>query len=385
MAKRWTPGLRTAALWSLAAAVLVIVAGVLVTWSGVYSVAASEGHWAVTRSFLEFAMRSSVRTHSLGIAAPRLDDSDLIRLGAGHFDIGCAPCHGAPGAPASPIVRQMLPAPPALSEAARHWSPRELFWIVKNGLKYTGMPAWVAPHRDDEVWAIVAFLLRLPEMDAAAYGALVRTDLLQRLGSLAGAEDSRARTAAAASCARCHDDGASAPASAYVPRLAGMSAAYLRLALKQYAEGVRHSGIMQPIVARLGSEEMQRLAQYYSRLPPAGNDIPSMAPDAIERGRSIATGGVPAEDIPPCLACHGRSARDVFPRLAGQQAPYIVNQLELWQRGLRDDSVTGAIMAPIARRLSPRQIEDVAAYFSTLPRDAGLTGVRSDASPGPTP
>jgi cytochrome c553 len=384
MAERWTPGLRAAALWSVAAGVLVIVAGFLVAWSGVYSVAASEGHWAVTRSFLEFAMRSSVRTHSLGIASPHLDDTDLIRLGAGHFDSGCAPCHGAPGVPASPIARQMLPAPPLLSEAVRHWSPRELFWIVKNGLKYTGMPAWVAPHRDDEIWAVVAFLRRLPELDAAAYDAIVRADLPQRLGSLSGTEDSPTEMAIA-SCARCHGDGASAPASAYVPRLAGMSAAYLRLAMKQYAAGVRHSGIMQPIAARLSSGEMHRLAQYYSRPSPVGSGIPSMPSDAIERGRSIATAGVPAEDVPPCLACHGRGGREIFPRLAGQQAPYIVNQLKLWQRGLRDDSVTGAIMAPIARRLSPRQIEDVAAYFATLPDDAGHSGIPRNASQASTP
>jgi cytochrome c553 len=375
------PELRTAALWSLAAAAFVIAAGFVVAWSGVYSVAASEGHWAVTRAFLEFAMRSSVRTHSLGIEAPALADADLIRLGGAHFDSGCAPCHGAPGAPSSPIVRQMLPAPPMLSDAVQRWSPRELFWIVKNGLKYTGMPAWVAPHRDDEIWAIVAFLRHLPELDAAAYDAIVRADSPQRLSSLSGAEDSRTIER----CARCHGDGASAPSSAYVPKLTGLSAAYLKMALRQYAEGVRHSGIMQPIAVRLDGDEIHRLAQYYSRRPSVRIDVPSMPPDRITRGRSIATAGVPAEGIPPCLACHGRSAREVFPQLAGQQAPYIANQLKLWQRGLRDDSVTGAIMAPIARRLSSQQIQDVAAYFATLRDDAGRSGIRRDASQVSTP
>jgi cytochrome c553 len=275
-----------------------------------------------------------------------------------------------------------------LSDAVRRWTPRELFWIVKNGLKYTGMPAWVAPHRDDEVWAIVAFLRRLPELDEATYGALARSDLPRRLDTLSGADDSHTRSAAVASCARCHGDGASAPAGRYVPRLAGQSYEYLKTALRQYAEGVRQSGIMQPIAARLSGDEIRRLSEYYSALPPARTDISSMPPDRIERGRSIATAGVPTEGIPPCLACHRQSAREMFPRLAGQHAPYIANQLKLWQRSLRDDSVTGAIMAPIARRLSPRQIEDVAAYFETLldgADGAGHTSVRSDASQGPTP
>lgn len=385
MAKRWMPKLRTAALWSLAAILVVVSGAFVVAWSGLYNVAASEGHWAVTRAFLEFALRSSVRTHSLGITPPPLDDTDLVRLGAGHFDSGCTPCHGAPGAPRSPIVRQMLPAPPMLSEAVQHWRDRELFWIVQNGLKYTGMPAWVAPQRGDEIWAMVAFLRRLPELDAAAYRELAGGDRPQRPGSLAGLTDSRAQDAAVASCARCHGDADSAPASAYVPRLAGQSVGYLRMALRQYAEGARRSGIMQPIAARLGRDEIRRLAEHYSTSPPAGMDVPPMPPDRIERGRSIATGGVPAEGIPPCLACHGGSAREIFPRLAGQHAPYMVNQLKLWQRGLRDDSVTGAIMAVIARRLSLQQIEDVAAYFATLQNDAAHGGIRRDASQASTP
>src|SRR5690606_2166263 len=105
------------------------------------------------RWFIEFALRRSVATHSFSITVPALQDPDLIRLGAGHFAGGCAPCHGAPERPRNPIVRQMLPAPPSLSVAAAAWAPEELFWIVQNGLKYTGMPAWTAPARDDEVWA----------------------------------------------------------------------------------------------------------------------------------------------------------------------------------------------------------------------------------------
>ena len=70
-------------------------------------------------------------------------------------------------APDHPTAREMLPPPPDLSKAAPQWKERELFWIVKNGLKYTGMPAWPSRQRDDEVWAVVAFLRRLPDLDRA--------------------------------------------------------------------------------------------------------------------------------------------------------------------------------------------------------------------------
>src|SRR5690606_15256326 len=91
-----------------------------------------------------------------------------------HFDAGCAPCHGAPGEPATAFAPDMLPEPPPLVGAARDWSAAELFWIVRNGQKYTGMPAWIAHEREDEVWPVVAFLRQLQGMDREAYGALLR-------------------------------------------------------------------------------------------------------------------------------------------------------------------------------------------------------------------
>ena len=97
--------------------------------------------------------------------APALDNPDLVRLGAAHFHGGCAFCHGAPGIPVSPIARHMLPSPPDLATSMRPWKDEELFWIVQHGIKYTGMPGWVALERADEIWAVVAFLKRMPTLD----------------------------------------------------------------------------------------------------------------------------------------------------------------------------------------------------------------------------
>jgi len=163
---------RNAILWSAVTLAVLAFGALLFATSGLYSVAASRGHFAVTRWMLEFGMRRSVATHSLGISTPPLDDMDLVRLGAGHFYGGCAPCHGAPGDTRNPVVANMLPPPPSLAQAAPTWSTSELFWIVRNGLKYTGMPAWPEYRRDDEVWAVVAFLRKLPTMEAAEYKAL---------------------------------------------------------------------------------------------------------------------------------------------------------------------------------------------------------------------
>src|SRR3989337_1213280 len=106
-------------------------------------------------------MRKSVETHSSDIEVPPLDDPALARRGAGHYAASCAPCHGAPGVARSAVTKAMTPPPPYLPEQVPAWQDAELFWIVRHGVKFTGMPAWPALQRSDEVWAMVAFLRRL--------------------------------------------------------------------------------------------------------------------------------------------------------------------------------------------------------------------------------
>ena len=152
------PAAKSIAICVSAVVVTLGVGAMLFVWSGAYNVAASEQHFAVTHWLLDFVKRRSVETQSLLISAPPLDDPDLARLGGAHYHGGCAPCHGGPGDPSNPVVQQMYPEPADLPLAAPSWTPGQLFWIAKNGLKFTGMPAWVAQNRDDEVWAVVAFL-----------------------------------------------------------------------------------------------------------------------------------------------------------------------------------------------------------------------------------
>ena len=102
----------------------------------------------------------------------------------------------------------MAPSPPRLEEKAAEWSDEDLFWIVKNGIKYSGMPAWPAQDRDDEVWAQVAFLRALPDMTRAEYADLALGGGLADDGLEAGGETTAALDGifetALADCARCH-------------------------------------------------------------------------------------------------------------------------------------------------------------------------------------
>jgi cytochrome c553 len=366
------------------------LAAALVVVSGLIPLKASSGHWAITQWLLDFTKRRSVATYSMGIAVPRLDDPALILRGAGHYDVGCRPCHGSPERQPPAIPARMLPPPPDLRKQAGRWTPAEQFTIVRHGIKFTGMPAWPAATRDDEVWAVVAFLQRLPALDAAGYDRLVLGD-----GPAAEAVPTRAGLVSAAAgrdpiadlararCARCHGRDGRGREHAAFPRLAGQKPEYLRLALSAYASGARHSGTMTPIAAGLAGAEGQAIADHYAKLataidPPGPGIAPSSSGAArvsdgagapVGPGAEIATHGIRAQRVPRCVECHGPAAtrrNPAYPRLAGQVAAYLEQQLQLFAEGRRGGSPYAHLMRDIAPRLTPAQRRDVAAWYASL-------------------
>jgi cytochrome c553 len=265
------------------------------------------------------------------------------------------------------------------------WSAEELFWIVKNGLKYTGMPAWPAQQRDDEVWAVVAALLRLPQLGAAEYRRMARGELARDPARV----EADAETLALAgpigedliACARCHGlrgDGGGAGA---FPRLAGLDEAYLYDSLRSYAAGSRPSGIMQPIAVELADDEMRELARHFAALPADDGTARDEAAADLEtrrRGGAIAHEGIAAAGVPACAPCHGPVAtarHRLYPHLPGQHAPYLIQQLRLWRSGTLATTAQGAVMHAAARGLSDGEIEAVSRYYQHA------AGAANDAPP----
>ncbi len=343
--------------------------------SGLYNVAASVQHFDITNAVIRMTLRRSVATRSIGIEPPdNLSDEALARLGARHFALGCAPCHASPGAAQNPVAAEMYPAPPPLSHAVEDWQTSELFWIVKHGLKFTGMPSWPALERDEEIWALVAFLERLPDMSAEQYAAMTGRETEQNDGSGFDFDLNANDETVTAFCANCHGDTDAAPVHPLAPPLEGQKQDYLHRALVEYAEERRPSGIMEPIAAELDSAAIDELARHYAELserPAAERD--DVDPDSIRRGGLIALSGVRDDDIPACVSCHSTESSGQFPRLAGLSAEYIATQLRLFRNGVRDQSTYAQIMAPIARRLSDQQLEDVAAFFASRSEENGGT------------
>lgn len=157
---------------SIAVAALIVLAAILI-YTGAFSVAADDPHWSVTRGVLETIRERSIASRAGDVQPPAsLDDPQLIAIGAEHYAEMCTGCHLAPGMEDTEIRAGLNPRPPNLAEHGMHDGPAETFWIIKHGIKMTGMPAWGPTHDDRTIWGMVAFIKQLPGMTPAKYAEL---------------------------------------------------------------------------------------------------------------------------------------------------------------------------------------------------------------------
>ena len=365
------PFLKRLAVAAVVLTVLGALGGFFVMLSGIVPIKASSGHWAITAAILDAAKRRSVATHTLGMKVPPLDRPGMVIVGAGQYGFACEPCHGSPAVKQPRVAAQMTPRPPDLRDVVLSYAPDELFYIVKHGIKFTGMPAWPSSERDDEVWSMVAFLRELPAMDAARYeeltGRAIAKDDRLPMEDMLG-PSAAVRPAITQNCARCHGVDGRGRGPGALPKLAGQRWQYIAGSLEAYAKGDRNSGIMEPVAASLGTDEMAAIARYYAGLGPGTDAPPAVDRRLIEEGREIAERGIPGRLVPACRECHGPGAErnPNYPRLAGQHADYLAQQLGLFKGDRRGGTEYRKIMLKFAGQLTDDQIKAVAAYYASV-------------------
>jgi cytochrome c1 len=203
-----SPGYRFAlkALAALAlAAALALLAAI---YSGAYDVTAVHQHTRAVHWALDTGMRQAVQRHAKSVQVPALDDPVLAQRGARLYRDSCLQCHGAPGIAPEPFARGMLPLPNNLAQTALEWTPAEMFWITKNGLKMTAMPAWQYRYADEDLWAIVAFLRQLPKLTVETYAGFGKKAAHEKKETIQAATSADARRGAIAlnqyGCSTCH-------------------------------------------------------------------------------------------------------------------------------------------------------------------------------------
>ena len=136
---------------------------------------------------------SSIERRAKGVALPSdLGQPSRIRRGLASYAGMCAQCHGAPGRQPGPLGLGLNPSPPRLHEAEGELlEPRRAFWVMKHGIRMTGMPAFGRTHEDQALWDIAAFLQELPQLSAGETTGACRR---WRVGSTGTMGDEPARS-----------------------------------------------------------------------------------------------------------------------------------------------------------------------------------------------
>jgi mono/diheme cytochrome c family protein len=160
-------------IWGFLAALILIVAGALaVTYAGAYNVAANIPDTGFVKWLLSTNMQRSVARHAGSIGAPAQMSDQQAKDGARIYKETCVYCHGAPGIDPGDIGKGLNPEPPYLPDTVGRWTSAQLFWIIKNGIKMTGMASYGAVHKDEEIWNLIAFVQRLPKLTPEQYGQM---------------------------------------------------------------------------------------------------------------------------------------------------------------------------------------------------------------------
>lgn len=163
-------------LYGILTVIGIIVAAVLIfIYSGWYNVAANVPHWDLTFNALATIVDRSVEHHSEEIRLPAEKDGKLLDIGFEHYHSMCRLCHGAPGYEKEEFAKGLYPNPPNLTDRGIQQAPdQELFWVIQNGIKLTGMPAFIVTHPANELWGVLLFVRKLPKMTPQEYKALVK-------------------------------------------------------------------------------------------------------------------------------------------------------------------------------------------------------------------
>lgn len=393
---------------------------------GLFNVSAQGGHWPGVYTLLHTTYRNSVRLRAPDEAdAPDINDKARLVLGARHYQQACVQCHGKPGERQSRTMQSMLPAPPPIRQAVEGWQANHLYWIVKHGIKMSGMPHWPDSDDDQGIWSVVAFLSHAGEMDAQAYSELLAGEWNNDPMHTQRQEQAIPETLESQNCLMCHGyRGASD--NAYIPRLDILSQSYLAESLRAYRSQSRGSGIMQQAASGLDDETITKLARHYASPATesgaaARAESPAPAPtelsikadeftiesESIQRGERLAQGlraGQPDDqthanidnqniarpgsesltaplgetmgadaaggETAACNACHGpwpAPLNERYPALAGQPEAYLLEQMKRWKNGSRGGTELSRMMHSVMTDVELSQLQDLAAYYASLP------------------
>jgi mono/diheme cytochrome c family protein len=195
-------------------------------WSGLYDISATDQHLPPVYWAIETTMKHSVERRGRSIQAPPLGAPEQVRRGLALYRVHCVQCHGAPGVAPAPFALGLTPLPAPLVQTGREWPPEQVYWVVKHGIKMTGMPAWEFRLSEEDLWAVVALVQRLPSFSPEHYRSTPSAQAPAQADAVPVEPDAnRGKTALRQyACAGCHEiPGITGPAARVGPPLSGIA------------------------------------------------------------------------------------------------------------------------------------------------------------------
>jgi len=180
----------------------------------------------------------------------------------------------------------------------------------------------------------------------------------------ASADLERARQIVSGRCFICHGMVGESSSETF-PRLATQNATYIAKQMRDFQSGRRKGTAMNDMAKGITEAEIVALGAFFAAQtaePHAPSD-----PALAAAGRSLYAKGKPGSGMAPCASCHGDNAHgsESLPRLAGQQAAYLENQLQQFSK--RERTNDNAVMHPVASRLTEQEIKALAEYLASVP------------------
>jgi cytochrome c5 len=148
----------------LVGVLIAIVLPLLVLMTGMINMGADQTPGKLERTLAGIAKDRSISAHKSSDSNPLHNDAATLASGLVLFRENCVMCHGAPGIAAAPFAKGLNPHAPSLNKGQRDDPDDETFWIVKHGMRITGMPAIDTARTNEDVWKLVTFVHHLPDL-----------------------------------------------------------------------------------------------------------------------------------------------------------------------------------------------------------------------------
>jgi mono/diheme cytochrome c family protein len=153
--------------------VVLVIAGLIYIYAGIFDPSQTTPHKPLTQWIINKTLFTAIEKRMKDITVPETDTATFA-AGARHYNEMCAVCHGAPGVDPSEFIEGLNPRPPRILRPEDIVPTAEAFWIIKNGIKMTSMPAFSPTHNDDDIWAITSFAVnKMVRMSSEEYQELL--------------------------------------------------------------------------------------------------------------------------------------------------------------------------------------------------------------------